>query len=331
MEVRESKTAKEIFLKFKILCLPSIITRESSLSRMRYIKFLIPGLLVVFLFFNITRDWQEIAALLPSFKIVPLIIAFFFLLTIYPEAAFGWHTVLKKIGLNFSLRNSLYVWILSTTSRYIPGVIWQYIGRVELANRVGKLPRNKVVASLLFEIFLGVTSALFIALFGVPFLLSKNIETQFWIFPLVLPLVVFHSSISGRAIAILSKILNKDIKYKIPYLGTLQTLQIFPIFALNFFLNGLALFFLIQSIYPNHLSFNILELSGFYALSWFLGYVAIFAPAGLGVTEATLAYFLSLLLPVSVASLVALAYRFFLTLAEVLVFLITLKLGKEAR
>ncbi len=76
------------------------------------------------------------------------------------------------------------------------------------------------------------------------------------------------------------------------------------------------------------MSFNsILTFSGFYAFSWVVGFLSFFAPGGLGVTEITLAYLLSFMMPLSLASSITILYRFLLTVAEFLIFSISLRLG----
>lgn len=68
---------------------------------------------------------------------------------------------------------------------------------------------------------------------------------------------------------------------------------------------------------------------GAYAASWLLGYVAFFAPAGIGVREATLAGFLSVYMPFSVAAVLVIALRIALLASEAVGFGLALLISKK--
>lgn len=293
---------------------------------MKIIKFIVPLFLISFLTWNIIRDWQLVYPYWLDFKPTPIIIAFLFFLAIYPEGALSWYVILRKMGFKVPIKDSIKVWVISTASRYIPGTIWQYLGRVEIAHRVLDLARKETIISLLFEIFIGVTASIVIALFALPFIFTLKIPIESWMFLLPLILIPLHPNISKRIIEILAKLLKKEFKANFSSLGIKETLLVFFFSSLNFFLNGAALFFLISSLYHDK-SIDFLQITGIYSLSWIIGYVSIFAPAGIGVAEASLAYFLSFTMPFALSSLIALSYRFFLTLAELTIFILSLKLG----
>jgi hypothetical protein len=69
---------------------------------------------------------------------------------------------------------------------------------------------------------------------------------------------------------------------------------------------------------PETLS-RVLFVIGANALAWTIGFLAFFAPNGLGVREASLAFFLKQILPASVATLASLLARVWVTLAEVVI------------
>ena len=89
-----------------------------------------------------------------------------------------------------------------------------------------------------------------------------------------------------------------------------------------------------MSLYGDKLGvhfYHVLVITGFYAFSWAIGFLSLFSPGGVGITEITLSYLLSFFMPLSLASSVAILYRFFLTISELLLFTVALKLTNQAR
>jgi uncharacterized membrane protein YbhN (UPF0104 family) len=70
---------------------------------------------------------------------------------------------------------------------------------------------------------------------------------------------------------------------------------------------------------------------GSYALSWVAGFLVVIAPAGLGVREAALVLGLRSVLPASAALAVSVLSRLLMTLADVLLALVSLLLGRASR
>lgn len=292
----------------------------------RIAKILIPTLLIGFLIWNIGKDWRTVAGYWDNFRILPFLLSFAILLIDYPEGALGWHMVLRKMGINVDFWRSHRVWIIATTSRYIPGSIWQYIGRVELAQKEG-IPRNKTLISLLIEAFMVLVAGVFMATLALPFLELKQLGNSIWVFFLPLPLLLLHPNIANKLMGFIAKVSKRSIKKIDVNLDFKKTVSLFPWFAVNFLINGAALYFLVMSLTGSIAVSQLIAFTGFYSLAWVIGYVALFAPAGVGVTEVSLAYLLSFSMPLSLASVIALSYRVFLTTAELAVFLFVLKKG----
>lgn len=294
----------------------------------KFFKFLIPSILLVFLVANIAAKWETVLVNFSNFNFPPLLVSFLFLMLVYPEGAFCWYLVLRKMGFKIDIKKTLWTWIVANTSRYIPGMIWQYVGRVKLAQRVLGISPGKIFQSILLEIFLILTAGVFTAAFAIP-LIKEQIAGGFWIFLLPIPILILHPSISEKLIGVLAKFAKRKFASNYKSVGFRDTLLTFPWYVSNFLINGTALFFLVSAFYQTFDFVYILVFSGIYAFSWVFGYISVFAPAGLGVAEVSLAYLLSFKIPFALASTIALSYRFFLTVAELLVFLIFLRLRRS--
>ena len=89
-----------------------------------------------------------------------------------------------------------------------------------------------------------------------------------------------------------------------------------------------------MSLYGNQLNFrinHILVMGGLCAFSWAVGFLSFFSPGGVGITEITLSYLLSFFMPQLLASSVAILYRFLLTISELLLFTIALKIPNKIK
>lgn len=299
----------------------------------KYFKFLIPVVIFFFLGWQVVKDWPQVAGYFQTVKLNFFLASLPVLLLIYPEGAVCWWVVLRKLGVNISVRSAMRIWIIANTSRYIPGKIWQYVGRVELAKREAGIERSKTMFSLLLEIFLVVTAAGLVSILALPFVGINSIDKGFAIFLLPVLLILLHPKLANFILPLIAKFSKNKIN--IPFsLSFNQFLSTFPLYILNFLLNGLALYLLVISVYGDHLGIHlthIFAISGFYAFSWTVGFLSIVAPGGLGVTEITLSYLLSFLMPLPLASSITILYRFLLTIAEFFIFTLSLKLGSKIR
>lgn len=296
----------------------------------KILKFVVPSILLGFLVINIAQDWQSILPYVDQLKFLPLVLSFIILLTVYPEGAYGWYLILKNNNIKIKPYEGVRIWIISNTARYIPGKVWQYVGRVEMAREAG-IARNFAVSSLLLEIFLVLLAGLCISILALPFVNLGSFYISYWAFLLAAPLILIHPTVSNWFIELIAKFTKREIKKFALTLSFGSTLNILIWFSINFLLNGLALSFLIKALGREVGIMDFFMFSGFYSISWVLGFISLIAPAGVGVSEVSLAYLLSLSgIPGTLAAAIALIYRFLLTVAEILVFLFVFKLkGKN--
>lgn len=92
--------------------------------------------------------------------------------------------------------------------------------------------------------------------------------------------------------------------------------SLYIVFSKKFLFYGIALF-VIAKLVLLELNLSLLPVFiGIASLSWIAGYIAFFAPGGLGVMEGTLAVFLAPYMTLPAASLAAVGFRLFLLLSE---------------
>ena len=234
--------------------------------------------------------------------------------------AYSWHLLTKVMGFNITFGENIRIWMFPNIARYIPGKIWHYVGRVYLLSRQGVSKSQGTLAVLLDAIFtLSVGSlVVLLAVFVFNFPLARGIE---WILSgiILLPIVIATIFSNQKLLNIVVRFLQKVTKrafslrvYKFSF-GWLIILTF--VYFLNFLFAGISLFLIARGLFE--LQFELLPVFvGVYSAAWILAYMSFFTPGGLGVQEVSIAGMLSLFMPFSIASLIAILFRIALLFSE---------------
>lgn len=295
----------------------------------KLIKFIVPILITLYLLKNILSDLPKIAEL--PFLINPFAVFICLVLAgaIYIEGGYCWNILLRKLGVKTSFLQSLRIWIISNTGRYIPGMIWQYIGRLELAKKNLTTDRKVILLSIILETYFAIVAALILS--ATSLLTSINVLLPFnpyFFIPILIVIAIFP-----KTIYIVSRVLGKFSKLNIENLKINLSIQdiifILAFFILNFIIGGLLLFLIAYIMNNGYPPESLLFMISLYSISWIGGYLSFFSPGGIGVAEGITAYVLSFYVPVSTASLIAITFRFTITLVELVLFVIFIKIKKN--
>ena len=205
--------------------------------------------------------------------------------------------------------------------RYIPGNIWSFLSRSVLFGE-RNVPKHVLISALFTEAQLVLLGALILTAFSLPFssLLIPQLHAFSWLFP-----VAYIVAVTLGAIYIFSKhftqrILKKEKSYFTAVLPqfnpAVNAIQLFLSF-ISFILFGLGSYLLSCSLVYlplQHLSGYIL----FFIFSFFVGYISVITPMGLGVREGVITLGLGSLLPVPSAGMVAIVLRVVFIFSELL-------------
>lgn len=294
---------------------------------MQYLKttlWLATIIFVGYYFFSvITQNWQQLVNLRFRGSSLDLILLVLSAAVIYLTNSLSWHLITKALGMKLSYWDNLQVWVLSNVSRFIPGAIWQYAGRIYLAGEKGM---SKTVAAAclqieaLFTLFAGSLVILLILNSWVPpdgFSVQLMSLLTFGLTALFL-LVFTNRGMLKIFSHLLEKILKKEIYLEqialpLPWLPT-----ILASFLMQFVVDGAVLFFLTRNLVDLPLNLYPIFIAVF-AISWMTGYLSFFAPSGLGVQEVTMTALLILFLPIpaALAVVVAVLFRLVLLISEI--------------
>jgi hypothetical protein len=136
-----------------------------------------------------------------------------------------------------------------------------------------------------------------------------------WFIPFfILAFLFLHPKVLQETLNRILGLLKRDpISISISY-G--ETLWVLGVCVLSWAVGGIGFYLFVDSVFPVA-SKDFLFLTGALAISSTLGLIALFAPSGLGVREGVLVYFLSAIMPSSVAVILSILTRLWMTFIEI--------------
>ncbi len=301
---------------------------------------LICGILV-FLGWKIWSDWETVIDFKWNFGLFDLTLFLIFLPLPFIFNVVAWHLVTRSQGEKISFSKNFEAWMFSNFARYLPGGIWQYPSRIFLLSKEGVSKESGIkclVLEALFVVFVGLLIVFFVLIsgglnlsfIGAGFIIKQQV---LFIFLTLLFLAFFFLLVKSQRLMSFTSQLFTSLTGKAQ---NVKNIQISPVWVLllifayflAFLFPGVILFLLAKGAVA--ITLNLLYIFvAVYTASWLLGYVAFFAPAGIGVREAALAGFLSVYMPFSVAAVVVIALRVSLIASEAIGFGLAVLLSKR--
>lgn len=215
----------------------------------------------------------------------------------------------------YSVRAAARVWLLSMSTRYLPGNVWHIVARMALASQL-RVPGSVVLASATIEQVLTLLAALALFAVTVSFWTLFPVS-QLWLLLLVpVGLILIHPALLGRLLTWAARRLRRpELAWVYTYATMLRTLAWY---MAAMFCSALALWTLLWGLGPTAPSQFALVV-GAAALAWAIGYLSFLTPSGLGVREAVLVALLAQSFPMTTAIVASLLFRVAMTLGEVVV------------
>ena len=198
-----------------------------------------------------------------------------------------WLVILRELDV-LARPHWLGIFLQAQLTKYIPGSVWQYAGRATMTRAYG-VPLRVVGKSLSFEVVAAAAGA---AIF-VTLLLG------WWALPAVIVLLV------APALAV-----RNENRAGVRAIGRATALYgvVWALMGASFWMTGRAL--------VGASSRDLAEYAGAFACAWLVGFVAIYAPGGLGVREAMVVVLLRGKLGAADALVVAAASRAVCTIVD---------------
>jgi glycosyltransferase 2 family protein len=226
-----------------------------------------------------------------------------------------WRFLLSTLGGNLRWGRAAETWFLSNIVRYIPGNIWQFLGMAELAADDG-VSRVTTFTSIALHQALStavgiVLAAVYFAVAGKGALLD-TIRPFLWLIPLGL-LLCNPRFLEWSLNTLLRLFKRPPIKVTLTWtqlgLILLGYLGVWLIMGSAFALLAAS----ITPVTPQQFA----ALIATWAAAYVIGYLSMITPSGLGVREGVMILLLAPLFPAPIPTIIALAARLWMVIAEV--------------
>ena len=284
------------------------------------IKIVLTLIFVAFLIYLIVKNLSTIKSYpweLNLSYLVPGFLVMIFSLTFFPIV---WREILSSLGIRIPLKKSIQIYFIANAGRYIPGKVWQFVGRVYFLKKFDSI---KVIWSMWIETLLAIISAITCSvIFSFSSLNTIKHNKLYPILALFLILIFF--TLNPKLIQkLLTKITKSSVDINIPLL---KMVLFFFSFLLIWIGVGTGFYLGLKGV---NLSISWRDITGVYSLSWALGLLSIFSPGGIGIRESIITVLLTEKTGgAGIAAVIALFTRAFITLGEIFFLLISMVLAR---
>jgi len=218
---------------------------------------------------------------------------------------------LAMVGSTGGFPEAFYAYNVSQLGKYIPGSIWQFVGRYEIYRRYGVGP-GKAFQIMVLENGLMLGTAVLIGSGAIPALaiLVTRAMAPHWL------VVAGTALLLGTALSILHGGLRARLLTLAGMMWRHRNLVaiLAGLFVAMWILLGLSALVL----FSGYADVSALFMIALFAISYVVGFAAVFAPAGIGVRDVVFAVGLTGIVDPEIALLLTIGHRLIYILADVL-------------
>jgi glycosyltransferase 2 family protein len=298
--------------------------------------YIIAAVSVVYIIWVGYKQWQNIKGLFNFSKNWPIILISILVYAILKSLILTsvWKTLVSGFGGKITFKESFVVLGRSQVAKYIPGNVFQYLGKHILCKDLG-ISNGVIINGLFIETILYILSALIIfflsaIIYGYKSFVFKGINNFFTLIAIVLGVIIILVIIIYLLIKFIPGIKEKLIKHNlIVNLGTLNIKKLWLqwvgglVLCIAFFIStGLIMWYLNNFLWGKGTG-SLLFFIGAYSIAWVVGFITPGASGGIGVREAVLVALLAPLTSQANALVLAIILRLITILVDLLLFALT--------
>jgi hypothetical protein len=285
----------------------------------RVLQFAAGALLVAIAVRSVAINWQSLRTqpidlhLSPPFLITSVLIVF----ASYAVLIEAWRRVVLGMGERLGFLTAARIWFLASLGKYVPGKVWAIAGAAVLAQRAGVDPAVAVAGAIVLQILALGSGAAVVALTARDAFQSvgqgAGLIAGAVVVLTALGLVVLTSQTALNRI-------SKRLPASWPRLRAVPAAMVAGAFLANVAAwvgYGAALLLLTRGLLPN-VALTLPQAVGVFTCSYLAGFLALFAPGGLGPRESVFLLMLAGEIGLKPAAALAVASRLLLTGTEVL-------------
>ncbi|MBT3011039.1 MAG: hypothetical protein AB2565_06730 [Candidatus Thiodiazotropha endolucinida] len=222
------------------------------------------------------------------------------------------HQSLLHYKVNFLFSQSFSIYNITQLGKYIPGSIWQFVGKIGMYKSAG-LDNKTIRDTILLETFWVVFSAFIFGLLLISFTQYQLLITLTKKIPLIILLAILGTTL----FLLLLPQLNHHRKRLHDYCRRLLFTPLSFITALLIWLVlGFAFWITLTPFSASEI--GLVFIIGLYAFSYAIGFAVPFAPAGIGIRESVLVLGLAPFLDINTAIILAALNRVFYIFIEII-------------
>jgi len=246
-------------------------------------------------------------------SLLPLVLSYLFIPSM-------WCSILGSLGVSLPYRKAFCIQYLSHLGRYIPGKIWTYIAQSYLASQAHVSLAETLYSSTILMCLMNLSSLLVFALsFLVWDIFTFFIRLQLVSLSFLLICLLFKMHWLERGVnTLIARITRLSTKLRCNSLCytplVIEAFLSWSVFAIGFHI-------MITSFYTIETNKSLI-IVGTFSISWLAGYYAFLVPGGLGIQEGIQVYMLAFFFPLPISIVIALASRLWMTLGDIIVFLL---------
>jgi hypothetical protein len=283
------------------------------------LQFGLGALLVGLAVRSIVVNWQSLKAQPIDWQLSPVWLAASIAVVFgaYAVLVEAWRRVVISMGPQLRFGTAARIWFLASLGKYIPGKVWALAGTAALAQRAGVDPSTAVAGAIVLQALALASGAAVVAWTSDDALQAVGPELA----P-VAGTILLVSLIGIALLASRSAVdrVNRLLPRVVPRLRSVNPAVLVTGFAANILAwtaYGLSLLFLARGLFPD-IGLDLSQAVGVFTCAYLAGFIALFAPAGLGPRESVFLLLLAGDIGLKPAAGLALASRILLTGAEVL-------------
>jgi len=262
----------------------------------KYLKLIGNVITAIAILFVIKKLFQtdiDYSLLLKKGNILPIVIAIIIITSIVILNCLPWRKlvyILSSVSIPF--KEAVSVYTKSNILKYLPGNVFQYVGRNDLANRMG-IRHTDVAFATALEIIMMVFSALLLSVVFLQGAVMEIFITYRDTF-IMLVMIAFAVIILGTIVVIL-RFKDKFRAFLTRFFNIFKKKNILSLigcvlyYVISTFILSLSYMIVLVFILKQDISTDIfVYICGAYILSWLIGFITPGAPAGIGIKEAVM-------------------------------------------
>lgn len=292
-----------------------LISLLLRLMRAKVVRFGFMAAVLALLGITLAEDWNPLWQDAQRLSVTALVLAVAACIVGLFCNMMVWREIMADLGSPLPIMAAWRIWFIGNLAKYVPGAIWPVLAQAELGADRG-IARSKSAVAVLISYTVMTSSGVVVAAITLPFAAAGSVSQYFWILFLIpLGLAALSPPVLNRVLGLIVRIARQPALARgVSYRGLARTMA----WALAAWaVNGLMIYVLLLQLAGDRSGTLLVSIGG-YSLSWAVGFVAVFAPAGAGVSEIVMIAVLHAVTVTQVAVAVALIRRVLSVVADAL-------------